>query len=48
MAEMEPNSLAIFNSNDIYPICADSVMPFEQHRDLFYLSGIDQEESIII
>ena len=48
MAEMEPNSLAIFNSNDIYPISADSVMPFEQHRDLFYLSGIDQEESIII
>ena len=47
-AEMEPNSLAIFNSNDIYPISADSVMPFEQHRDLFYLSGIDQEESIII
>ena len=48
MAHMEPNSLAIFNSNDIYPISADSVMPFEQHRDLFYLSGIDQEESIII
>ena len=48
MAEMESNSLAIFNSNDIYPISADSVMPFEQHRDLFYLSGIDQEESIII
>ena len=48
MAEMEPNSLAIFNSNDIYPISADSVMPFEQHRDIFYLSGIDQEESIII
>ena len=48
MAEMEPNSLAIFNSNDIYPISADSAMPFEQHRDLFYLSGIDQEESIII
>ena len=48
MAEMEPNRLAIFNSNDIYPISADSVMPFEQHRDLFYLSGIDQEESIII
>ena len=48
MAEMEPKSLAIFNSNDIYPISADSVMPFEQHRDIFYLSGIDQEESIII
>ena len=48
MAEMEPNSIAIFNSNDIYPVSADSVMPFEQHRDLFYLSGIDQEETILV
>ncbi|SDB60575.1 Xaa-Pro aminopeptidase [Flavobacteriaceae bacterium MAR_2010_188] len=48
MAEMKPNSLAIFNSNDIYPISADSTMPFEQHRDIFYLSGVDQEESILV
>ncbi|MCB0444261.1 MAG: aminopeptidase P N-terminal domain-containing protein, partial [Gelidibacter sp.] len=47
-AQMKPNSLAVFNSNDIYPISADSTMPFEQHRDIFYLSGIDQEESILI
>lgn len=39
-------SLAIFNSNDIYPIGADSTMPFQQHRDIFYLCGVDQEESI--
>lgn len=45
---MKPNSLAVFNSNDIYPISADSTMPFEQHRDIFYLSGIDQEESILV
>ena len=45
---MLPNSLAVFNSNDIYPISADSTMPFEQHRDIFYLSGVDQEESILI
>ncbi len=45
---MQPNSMAIFNSNDIYPIGADSTMPFEQQRDLFYLSGVDQEESILI
>ena len=45
---LEPNSLAIFNSNDIYPISADSTLPFEQHRDIFYLSGIDQEESILV
>jgi len=47
-AKMKPNSLAVFNSNDIYPISADSTMPFEQHRDIFYLSGVDQEESILI
>ena len=43
-----PKSLAIFNSNDIYPISADSTMPFQQHRDIFYLSGVDQEESILL
>ena len=33
--ELKPSSLAVFNSNDIYPISADSVFPFEQHRDIF-------------
>ncbi|WP_445733178.1 aminopeptidase P N-terminal domain-containing protein [Mariniflexile sp.] len=47
-SKMKPNSLAVFNSNDIYPISADSTMPFEQHRDIFYLSGVDQEESILV
>ncbi len=47
-AKMRSNSLAIFNSNDIYPISADSTMPFEQHRDIFYLSGVDQEESVLV
>src|SRR5690554_4681 len=47
-AKMKPNSLAVFNSNDIYPIGADSTMPFQQNRDLFYLSGVDQEESILV
>ena len=46
--KMKSNSLAVFNSNDIYPIGADSTMPFEQHRDIFYLSGVDQEESILV
>ncbi|QCX01775.1 aminopeptidase P family protein [Aggregatimonas sangjinii] len=48
MAQMAPKSIAVFNSNDIYPISADSTMPFEQHRDIFYLSGADQEETILI
>ena len=47
-AKMKSNSLAVFNSNDIYPISADSTMPFEQHRDIFYLSGVDQEESVLV
>jgi Xaa-Pro aminopeptidase len=47
-AQMKPKSVAVFNSNDIYPISADSTMPFAQHRDIFYLSGVDQEESILL
>ena len=45
---MKPQSIAVFNSNDIYPVSADSTLPFAQHRDIFYLSGIDQEESILV
>ncbi len=45
---MRPKSIAVFNSNDIYPISADSTLPFEQHRDIFYLSGADQEETILL
>ncbi|TYB78939.1 aminopeptidase P family protein [Bizionia myxarmorum] len=48
MAQMKSNSLAVFNSNDIYPIGADSSMPFEQDRNIFYLSGVDQEDSILV
>jgi len=47
-AKMKPSSLAVFNSNDIYPVSADSTLPFAQHRDIFYLSGVDQEESILV
>jgi len=46
--KMESNTLAVFNSNDIYPISADSTMPFQQHRDILSLSGVDQEESILV
>ena len=48
ISAMAPNSLAVFNSNDIYPISADSTMPFQQHRDILHLSGVDQEESILV
>lgn len=48
MEKMKSNSLAVFNSNDIYPIGADSTLPFEQDRNMYYLSGVDQEESILV
>ena len=48
VSQMKPNSLAIFNSNDNYPVSADSTLPFAQHRDILYLSGVDQEESILL
>lgn len=47
-AHMDNGALAVFNSNDIYPVSADATMPFQQHRDIFYLSGVDQEESILV
>jgi Xaa-Pro aminopeptidase len=43
-----PNSAAIFTSNDILPSNADGSLKFLQNRDLFYLSGVDQEESILV
>ena len=48
MKNLNINSVAIFNSNDIYPISADSTFKFEQHRDIFYLCGIDQAETILL
>jgi Xaa-Pro aminopeptidase len=48
ISRMNKKSIAFFNSNDIYPVSADSTLPFEQHRDIFYLSGVDQEESVLM
>lgn len=45
---MPAKSMAIFNSNDILPSNADGTLPFRQNNDLFYLSGVDQEESILV
>ena len=45
---LQKNSTAIFNSNDVMPTNSDGTMPFIQNSDLFWLSGIDQEESILI
>lgn len=45
---MKSKSIAVFNSNDIMPTNADGTMPFRQNNDLLYISGIDQEETIVI
>ena len=46
--QLKPHSIAVFNSNDVMPKSADGVHPFIQQTDLFYLSGIDQEESTLV
>lgn len=45
---LKPGSLAVLNSNDVMPTSADGTHPFIQQTDLFYLSGIDQEESTLV
>lgn len=47
-AKLKKNSVAIFNANDIMPTNADGTMKFRQNNDLFYLCGIDQEETILL
>src|SRR5690606_2733134 len=42
------NALAIFNANDIMPSNADGNLKFIQNSDLFHLSGVDQEESVLV
>lgn len=45
---LKPKSVAVINSNDIMPTNADGEMPFRQNNDILYLSGVDQEESILV
>jgi Xaa-Pro aminopeptidase len=46
--QLEKNAIAVFNSNDVMPTSADGTHGFIQQTDLFYLSGIDQEESTLV
>jgi Xaa-Pro aminopeptidase len=48
IAELPPKSIVLISSNDIMPTNADGSMGFKQHSDLFYLSGLDQEESLLL
>ena len=47
-AQLKPGCLAIFCSNDTYPTGADGHLPFKQASDIFYYTGVDQEESILV
>lgn len=48
VSQLPKDSLAVLNSNDLPPTSADGVRPFVQQTDIFYLSGIDQEESVLL
>lgn len=45
---LQPNSMVILHANDIYPTNADGTLPFKQNSDLFYLTGVDQEETTLL
>ena len=47
-ALLPPGALAIFHSNDVMPTNADGTMTFRQNNDLYYLCGVDQEESVLL
>ena len=46
--KIKPNSIVIMSSNDVMPTNADGTMNFRQNNDLFYLTGVDQEETILL
>jgi Xaa-Pro aminopeptidase len=48
VAEMKPKSIAIFNSNDEMPSNGDALYPFVQNSDLYWLTGIEQEDTMLI
>jgi len=47
-ALLDEKAIAIVHSNDLYPTNADALLPFKQSNDLFYLTGIVQEETILL
>ena len=48
VSRLKPSSIAIFNANDEFPRSGDQTFVFKQNADFFYLTGIDQEQSILI
>ncbi|MEM6299907.1 MAG: aminopeptidase P N-terminal domain-containing protein [Bacteroidota bacterium] len=47
-ARLEARALAVFHANDIMPTSADGTMPFVQDSDIFYLTGVNQEDTILL
>jgi len=45
---LKPNSIVILRANDILPTNADGTMAFKQNTDLFYLTGVDQEDTVLV
>ena len=45
---LKPSSIVILHANDIYPTNADGSMAFKQNSDLFYLTGVDQEDTVLV
>jgi Xaa-Pro aminopeptidase len=45
---MKPNSIAIFNSNDEVPVNGDAIYRFQQNSDLYWLTGIEQEDTMVV
>ena len=45
---MDPQSIAIFNSNDELPTNGDALHPFKQNSDLYWLTGIQQEDTMLV
>lgn len=48
LERLPSNCAVLITSNDIMPTNADGVMPFRQNNDLYYLTGIDQEETTLL
>ena len=48
IAKMQGNAIAIFNSNDEMPLNGDAIYPFVQNADLYWLSGISQEDTMVV
>ena len=46
--KMEKNAIAIFNSNDELPSNGDALLKFKQNSDLYWLTGIEQEDTMLV